>query len=371
VKSLTYVSAIALVVVPPVVEAGEIHVSAPSPMGVATYQTTVVVTDDAGKTVSGLTEDRFLVTVDQNVVVIEEVFPVTSRWMVVALLIDKSGSMRGEALEAAKVAAVDFVNRCGNQTLYAVVPFDDTPVAEPTFSRREQGVVTAIAEIEVGNNTSLYDAIRSTLPHVASYWPPRKAMIALTDGKDTRSATRYADLLASVREEFVPIYTVGLGSDLDEERLDALAQVSGGRYFHAPKPADLLMLYRAIAAELEEGYVVRFDLPSVLAEDGTHVLEVTVTADTAVVTGRQLFYGAGDLHDLEQRRSAAPSKVDLPVDSEAASPWAAILFGIGIGLVGGAVLLLLAGSGDVGIRIVLAVLAAMLCGLVGALYHFM
>ncbi len=53
-----------------------------------------------------------------------------------------------------------------------------------------------------------------------------------------------------------------------------MAQVTGGSYFHAPAPHDLVEIYRAIASELEQGYVVRFDLPSDrgLAQKQLHIL---------------------------------------------------------------------------------------------------
>ena len=48
-------------------------------------------------------------------------------WQGVVLVIDRSGSMRGAAYDAARAAAVDFASRLGRQDSIALVTFADRP----------------------------------------------------------------------------------------------------------------------------------------------------------------------------------------------------------------------------------------------------
>jgi len=64
--------------------------------------------------------------------------------------------------------------------------------------------------------------------------------------------------VASAAEINVPIYTIGLGAEVDTEVLRSLAEGSGGRYFFSPSAAELEGLYRQIVTQLEGQYRISY-----------------------------------------------------------------------------------------------------------------
>lgn len=56
----------------------------------------------------------------------------------------------------------------------------------------------------------------------------------------------------------MPIFAIGLGSDIDEAVLKKIASESGGRYFASPSSADLVSLYQEISAQLMGQYLISY-----------------------------------------------------------------------------------------------------------------
>jgi Ca-activated chloride channel family protein len=97
-------------------------------------------------------------------------------------------------------------------------------------------------------------------------------LVLLTDGQDTASTVAPLDAARLARDIGIRIYTIGIGADemtlpglfgssfgsrqvnpsaeLDEESLQKIANLTGGRYFRARDPRELADIY-AVLDELE------------------------------------------------------------------------------------------------------------------------
>ena len=78
-------------------------------------------------------------------------------------------------------------------------------------------------------------------------------MIALTDGNDTGSRIPPAEAARVARDNGITIHVVGVGDPaaageekLDEQALRDVAQISGGRYFHAADRKELEQIYHEL-----------------------------------------------------------------------------------------------------------------------------
>jgi Ca-activated chloride channel family protein len=88
----------------------------------------------------------------------------------VLLVIDTSGSMAGDKIEQAKAAARAFVEAMPLQNQLGLVRFDSVvqpvvPLASAEGNRAQ--VLSQIDSIEVGGDTSLYDAIEASIKLLA------------------------------------------------------------------------------------------------------------------------------------------------------------------------------------------------------------
>lgn len=82
----------------------------------------------------------------------------------------------------------------------------------------------------------------------------RRYMILLSDGVDSKADDYDDKLIENVikvaNEKRVKIYTIGLGSSIDEKALSDIAKQTKGKYYFAPTADDLVETFNLIAAEL-------------------------------------------------------------------------------------------------------------------------
>jgi hypothetical protein len=111
--------------------------------------------------------------------------------------------------------------------------------------------------------------------------------VLLSDGVDDDgtgkplSKRTAQDVIGLAREANVPIYILGLGTDIDDSGLTAIAHATGALYFKAPQASDLQALYETIGAQLAGQYAIAYT--SNLPADGTKhrvVLAVKGVTDT-------------------------------------------------------------------------------------------
>ena len=240
------------------------------------------VVDPEGNLTSGLTSKEFDLTVDEQHAGNFSVTSISDQKedsIAIVLIIDKSGSMKGEPLNKAQEAAVDFVQRLGQYDQAAVISFDNRVTIESDFSSSKNDLVSVIRGIQAGSDTALNDAVTKGLEHLEGNDSIRKALIVLTDGKENRSTTTTEALLRRAMDSGVPIYTVGLGSNVSEDVLGKLADSTGGRYSTAPTAEELLTIFRRIAEELKRQYILNYKSPGG-ADKKWHKVRITLHLKT-------------------------------------------------------------------------------------------
>jgi hypothetical protein len=71
--------------------------------------------------------------------------------------------------------------------------------------------------------------------------------ILLTDGEPTHSKTATDDEVRLAAYAGIRIFTIGLGTGIDEDYLRMISYLTGGRYYHAPNADDLESIYNNIS----------------------------------------------------------------------------------------------------------------------------
>lgn len=176
----------------------------------------------------------------------------------VALVIDKSGSMREEQRIAfAREAARQLVEHLKERDRLAVIGFDReafviVPLAEvgeirDDFERR-------IDRLKPSGGTRLYPALEEARRQLLGEQAKRRHIIVLSDGlnEDAETAAgrrQYYDLALALAEQGVTISTVALGREADADFLERLASFGRGA-FHAT--IDASSLPEIVLGEFEE-----------------------------------------------------------------------------------------------------------------------
>lgn len=213
----------------------------------------------------------------------------------VILAFDVSGSMAAEDLqptrmEAARVAATNFVERQPSSMKIGVVAFSDSGFSVQTPTNVQEDILAAINRLEPQRSTSLGRGILASLNVIEKSLNPGAAeqeqpsdgaeqptptpvpagtyvpavIVLLTDGENTAPPNPF-EAAQVAADRGVRIYTIGIGSAaginlevegfnvhtrLDEAALQQIAQLTDGEYYNAQDEQQLQTIYENITPRL-------------------------------------------------------------------------------------------------------------------------
>lgn len=198
----------------------------------------------------------------------------------VALLIDKSGSMRSQ-MRKVKKAANNFIDMLSSTDRVMVMAFDRQYKFLRGFSENKWRAKEEINKLRGKGPTALYDTIIRAIIETDREANVQKAIVLITDGRDeSRAGSRrlskhsLRDVINLSRKAEIPIYAIGLGSRSDRDSLRKIAYYSGGEYFQAPSDNEIMALYTEIAKKIKYQYKVVYTSP--IPNPDVNIREISV-----------------------------------------------------------------------------------------------
>ena len=181
--------------------------------GVELVNVTATVTDRRGRFVSGLERDDFLVYEDD---VLQEISYFSNERVPVSLgiVLDTSGSMEGEKMEAARDALDRFLfDLLGPDDEIFIYRFSYQPTLVHGWTSDRDSLSRALSRIRPVGGTALYDAVADAIPVAEEGRHRKKAVVVISDGNDTNSETDERDVRRLIRESEVLVYAIGIDGD--------------------------------------------------------------------------------------------------------------------------------------------------------------
>lgn len=170
----------------------------------------------------------------------------------IALVIDRSGSMAGARIERAKEAALLIVERLKPDDVVSVVMFDHAveTIVPAAKMRDQEALAQRIRKITPGGRTAIYAGVEEGLRQVQKFQSATHAnrVILLSDGLANVGPSTPGDLADLGRRAGslgIPVTTIGLGLDYNEDLMTRLALASDGNHAFVEKPDDLVRIFRA------------------------------------------------------------------------------------------------------------------------------
>lgn len=242
----------------------------------------LVANDQAGQPVLNLRKENFALTEDGTAVPLTNFTTAGNQAATVVLVIDGSGSMNDEAkLAGAQQAAVSFVEHLqpGQDQVGLIVFSSGSEIVAPfapLTAANKQTLIDQIQRLSTMGGTQFYQAVQDAIAqfHAAA---GRKVVLALTDGRDDNGQALLASTIAAAKQANVAIYTVGLGSDVDEDGLRQLATANGGTYAFSPSADQLEQLYLDIAGSLRNEYALTYQSATPNLDGTRRNLQVLLT----------------------------------------------------------------------------------------------
>ena len=234
---------------------------------------------DHGRPVSGLQASNFKVFEDGVIQKIESFEYVKNLTLSLGVMVDTSASML-ESLPEAEKAALSFLDySIGPKDRAFTVSFDNEPYLLTKLTNRKEKIFRSLAGLRAEGSTALYDAIIYGLYQFTGV-KGKKALVLLTDGKDTSSKFDFDTTLEYVRKGGISIYGIGLkisGADLEVKyKLNKLAQATGGQTFYVDSAKNLESVYRQINEELRSQYLLTYYSTNTGGKDKWRKVDVKV-----------------------------------------------------------------------------------------------
>ena len=196
------------------------------------------------------------------------------------MAVDISGSMRIEDMQVRQslVSRVDAVRQLGAQFIsqrsgdrLGLILFGSNAYVQSPLSFDTTTVERFLSEAQIGfagEETAIGDAIGLAVKRLKERPAESRVLILLTDGQDTASSVKPLDAAKLAAKLGIRIYTIGIGADsltlpglfgssfgsrqvnpsaeLDENTLQQIAQLTGGEYFRARNPQELVNIYNTM-----------------------------------------------------------------------------------------------------------------------------
>lgn len=223
------------------------------------------VTDPNNRFVTGLEKEHFQLFEDKVEQTISH-FSSEDAPTSIGLLFDVSSSM-GDKIARAKDAAVAFLKTSNPDDEFYLLTFADQPSLDEEFTSDVSQIQNRLVYKGAKGSTTLYDAVYLGLEKMKQAHHPKKAMLLITDGEDTRSRYSLVNVRHAVKESDVQIYAIGIVSsyysDFAQGRsgrsvLEEMTEVTGGKAYFPNSVYELEDICTKIAVELKNQYVLGY-----------------------------------------------------------------------------------------------------------------
>lgn len=201
-----------------------------------------------------------------------------------AIVIDRSGSMQGPRIAAAKEGAHVALERLSSDDTVAVVAYNhNVDVLSPAAPLRgsKDSLRRAIERLTADGTTALYDGVQEGGRQVEEFLSDNNVnrVVLLSDGLANvgpSSPHELADLGRRLASRGISVSTIGLGLDYNEDLMQRLAAASDGNHVFVERPSDLAEIF-----DREFG-----DVLSVSARDITIIIECKLGFKPIRILGR-------------------------------------------------------------------------------------
>ena len=224
----------------------------------------MTVTDPQNRLVTGLERSNFQLF-DSNAPQTIKSFATEDAPLSIGIVFDLSGSMQSKFVRSRK-ALSEFLHTCNPQDEFFVIGFNDRPAVLVDYTSDVEDVEARMVMLRPENRTALIDALYLGVSKLRDAKYARKALLVVSDGGDNRSRYTQGELMRTVRESEVQIYSVGIfdayAPTVEEQNgpqlLHEMSEATGGRLFVVHDVQDLSDIAQRISEELRNEYVIGY-----------------------------------------------------------------------------------------------------------------
>lgn len=176
----------------------------------------------------------------------------------VHLVMDTSGSMQGEAMEQAKIAAKQLVGKLAPSDDFSLVAFSsgaEVKIDEGPVGARRAAIQSVIDGLRADGGTNISEGMRLAYAEARAATVPQDAVrvvFLMSDGRPNGGVTSHEQLSRLALDAFqdgIQTSAFGLGADYDGALMSQIASDGAGGYYYVSSPDQIAL---ALSTELEK-----------------------------------------------------------------------------------------------------------------------
>ena len=200
------------------------------------------VMDDRGRYINHLSADDFFIEEDGRPQKIAHFSQDQDTPVSIGVVLDTSGSM-DRKLRTAIDAVERFAEQLHKDDEIFVLTFSSRPILRQDFTTDRSKLHQSLRRLLATGGTALYDALDEGLRKVRAGAHTKRAILVVTDGQDTGSFRKLDEIVQTIRESELLVYSLGISppvyaqrsstrrDEVDMKVLRAFAESSGGSAF--------------------------------------------------------------------------------------------------------------------------------------------
>lgn len=247
----------------------------------------------------------------------------------VALVLDRSGSMKGERIASAKAAAKIALERLNAKDIVSLVAYNhEVDVLQPAAPLGAKSALSRkIGSLTADGRTALFAGVTSGAAEVKRNLDEARVnrVILLSDGLANVGPStpgELAELGRKLGAEGISVSTIGLGLEYNEDLMQRLAAASDGNHAFVEDPEDLAGIF---ASEFGDALSVTAKDIEIIIECRTGYKPVRVLGREATIEGSRIRLKLNQLQGANERYFVV--ELDAP---EVSKPGAADVASISI-----------------------------------------
>lgn len=163
------------------------------------------------------------------------------------LVLDRSGSMMGQAVSDLQIAAKQAIDAMPEGAKMAIISFDSAATLDQDFTSNKSSLNAAVDALTANDGTDFDPALQLLLNTVNNYKSGKTTTaLFISDGGSFPAVTQADPLLAQLSAAKVTVHTLAFGAFADTAQLQAIADGTGGTMYQAPGAEELKALMSAI-----------------------------------------------------------------------------------------------------------------------------
>lgn len=184
--------------------------------------------------------------------------PVDRPKLSVVVVLDTSGSMKGELIDSARKAAISLVDRLDANDQFSLVTFSTAALVNIKMEQvgpNRDAIKKTIEGLQEGGGTNISEGLKRGYEELHSKVVPDEAQrvtFLLSDGRANNGITNQVQLAQLANDAFqdgIQTSSFGLGSDYDGPLMAQIAEEGAGGYYYLRDPAQIAP---ALSTELDK-----------------------------------------------------------------------------------------------------------------------